>query len=99
MVDLTDRLKAIKELVDAGKYFTINRARQYGKTTTLTALKEYLENDYIVVDLSFECTDPNIICCSSRILRVKFSVRIQNVVLSGILYGCFVTIQMFQFIG
>ena len=54
MVDLTDRLKAIKKLVDAEKYFTINRARQYGKTTTLTALKEYLENDYIVVDLSFE---------------------------------------------
>ena len=54
MVDLTDRLKAIKELVDAGKYFTINRARQYGKTTTLTALKAYLVNDYIVVDLSFE---------------------------------------------
>lgn len=26
-------------MVDAGKYFTINRARQYGKTTTLQALK------------------------------------------------------------
>lgn len=30
MVDLTERLAEIKEMVDAGQYFTINRARQYG---------------------------------------------------------------------
>ncbi|MDE6004589.1 MAG: AAA-like domain-containing protein [Oscillospiraceae bacterium] len=54
MVDITDRVKAIKELVDAGKYFTINRARQYGKTTTLTALRQALQDEYIVVSLSFE---------------------------------------------
>ena len=34
MVNIDERLTAIKELVDSGKYFTINRARQYGKTTT-----------------------------------------------------------------
>lgn len=39
MVDITERVNEIKRLVDAGKYFTINRARQYGKTTTLTALR------------------------------------------------------------
>ena len=38
MVDITERLQKIKEMVDAGQYFTINRARQYGKTTTLQAL-------------------------------------------------------------
>ena len=37
MVDITERVKEIKKMVDAGKYFTINRARQYGKTTTLNA--------------------------------------------------------------
>ena len=31
MVDLSERVKEIKQLVDEGKYFTINRARQYGK--------------------------------------------------------------------
>ncbi len=31
MVDLTERVVEIKKLVDSGKYFTINRARQYGK--------------------------------------------------------------------
>ena len=54
MVDLTERMAEIKELIDAGKYFTINRARQYGKTTTLTALKAYLKNDYEVVSLDFQ---------------------------------------------
>ena len=34
MVDSKKRFKAIKDLIDAGEYFTINRARQYGKTTT-----------------------------------------------------------------
>ena len=42
MVDITERLNQIKALVDEGKYFTINRARQYGKTTTLLALKKML---------------------------------------------------------
>lgn len=54
MVDLSDRLRKIKEMVDAGQYFTINRARQYGKTTTLQALREYLKNDYVVVSLDFQ---------------------------------------------
>ncbi len=54
MVDLSERVKEIKKLVDAGEYFTINRARQYGKTTTLTALRKVLEDDYEVVSLDFQ---------------------------------------------
>ena len=54
MVDLTDRVKEIKELVDEGKYFTINRARQYGKTTTLKALQKSLSEEYVVLNFSFE---------------------------------------------
>ena len=38
MVDLKDRLDAIKAMVDAGHYFAINIARQYGKTTMLRSL-------------------------------------------------------------
>lgn len=53
MVDLSERVKEIKKFVDEGKYFVINRARQYGKTTTLRALKQLLQNDYIVLNLSF----------------------------------------------
>ena len=54
MVDLTERVREIKEMVDAGKYFTINRARQYGKTTTLYALANYLKDEYTVVSLDFQ---------------------------------------------
>lgn len=32
MVDLESRLIQIKALVDSGKYFVINKGRQYGKT-------------------------------------------------------------------
>ena len=54
MVDLSSRLKQIKGYVDRGEYFTINRARQYGKTTTLRALKEYLKDEYYVVSMDFQ---------------------------------------------
>ena len=54
MVDLSERVKEIKKLIDAGKYFAINRARQYGKTTTLTALTSELVDLYVVISTSFE---------------------------------------------
>ncbi len=55
--DISGRLEKIKSLVDAGKYFTINRARQYGKTTTLRALYRYLQKEYYVVLLDFQTFD------------------------------------------
>lgn len=54
MIDLSERLSEIKKMVDAGEYFTINRARQYGKTTLLAALAEYLKSDYKVISLDFQ---------------------------------------------
>ena len=54
MVDISQRLEEIKKLVDAGKYFCIDRARQYGKTTTLRALASYLAEEYTVVLLDFQ---------------------------------------------
>lgn len=57
MVNLNSRLAEIKKMVDAGKYFVINRGRQYGKTTTLNALENYLSQDYIVVNMDFQFLD------------------------------------------
>ena len=55
MVRLDDRLERIKRLyVDRGKYFVINRGRQYGKTTTLMALAEYLKSAYVVWHMDFQ---------------------------------------------
>ena len=54
MVDLSGRVAEIKSLIDEGAYFTINRARQYGKTTTITALKKAISNEYEVISLDFQ---------------------------------------------
>lgn len=54
MVDIRAKLDEIKEMVDRGDYFTINRARQYGKTTTLRALGRFLEKEYLVISLDFQ---------------------------------------------
>lgn len=54
MVNLDSRAEAIKKLVDERKYFVINKARQYGKTTILNWLKERLMDDYAVFSISFE---------------------------------------------
>lgn len=49
------QLDKIKRLyVDREKYFVVNRGRQYGKTTTLKALAEYLSDDYTVISMDFQ---------------------------------------------
>ena len=57
MVDISRQLGQIRTLIDQGAYFTINRARQYGKTTTLYALNRFLGDDYLVVNLDFQALD------------------------------------------
>ena len=57
MVDTEARFKAVEELIDSGAYFTINRARQYGKTTMLDTIWRRLSGRYLVVPLSFEGLD------------------------------------------
>ena len=55
MVRLEERLRKIKDqYVDPGSYFIINRGRQYGKTTTLWALRDYLKKEYIVLFIDFQ---------------------------------------------
>ncbi len=55
MVRIDDRLEQIKRrYVDRGKYFLINRGRQYGKTTTLKALAAYLKTEYQVISMDFQ---------------------------------------------
>lgn len=60
MVDLTKRMGEIKKLVDEGKYFTINKARQYGKTTTLFALEQFLQPYDYVVSIDFQTFDEEV---------------------------------------
>ena len=73
MVDISGRLLEIKDMIDDGKYFTINRARQFGKTTILTALADFLKTDYEVISLDFQTisygdfeTEQNFVAAFSR---------------------------------
>jgi len=55
MVDISGKISQIMAMIEQGDYFTINRARQYGKTTTLWALEEELPTKgYQVARISFE---------------------------------------------
>ena len=54
MVDTEKRFNAVKYLIDSGDYFTINRARQYGKTTMLNMIWRRLSDQFLVIPLSFE---------------------------------------------
>ena len=54
MVDINNKLAAIKNLIDNEYYFTIHKPRQYGKTTTLSELSNYLKEDYLIISISFE---------------------------------------------
>ena len=54
MVNIDERLREMKKMIDHGDYITMNRARQYGKTTTLSALRKFLIPKYEVVSMSFQ---------------------------------------------
>ncbi|GHU69635.1 hypothetical protein AGMMS49992_00650 [Clostridia bacterium] len=70
MVDLSQRVQEIDHtLVELGEYFTINRGRQYGKTTTLRALEHYLSSKYIVIKISFEGLDDSILRDTTEFIR------------------------------
>ena len=89
MVDISERLATLKEMVDAGQYFTINRGRQYGKTTTLYMLQHYLQADYSVLSLDFQVignaafqTEESFVQAFSRLLiRKQREIDIPNIII------------------
>jgi hypothetical protein len=56
MADVSSKFDTAINLVEKGKYFAINRPRQYGKTTMLYLLSDVLRQsgEYIVFNTSFE---------------------------------------------
>ncbi len=81
MVDIGSRLARIREYVDRGEYFTINRARQYGKTTVLRGLMTYLEDAYYVCGMDFQTQMSNVKFRDEHTFSVAFArafVRILN---------------------
>ena len=69
MVNLDSRLAQIKKMVDRGQYFSINKGRQYGKTTILKALREYLKNDYVVISMDFQFVSTSEFATENRFVK------------------------------
>jgi len=59
MADTSRKIEQIMQLVEEGEYFTINRPRQFGKTTILSLLAKQLNqrDDYLALKISFEEID------------------------------------------
>lgn len=83
MVDISDKITKIRKLVDEGSYFTINKARQYGKTTTLATLEKAIENEYIVASISFQglgdnnfASDENF--CATFMEKIQWALQFTN---------------------
>ena len=81
MVDISGKMKEIMQMVYDGCYFTINRGRQYGKTTTLFEIEDRLnDSDYICVCTSFEATDEemfesNSAFCQGLLWRINNALK------------------------
>lgn len=59
MMDNSQKMREVMEMVEDGEYFVINRPRQYGKTTTIHLLSEQLKHsdDYLPIRMNFQGMD------------------------------------------
>lgn len=59
MMDTSEKLKEVMDMVETGEYFIINRPRQYGKTTTIFLLANELRKTeaYLPIELNFQGID------------------------------------------
>ncbi|MEJ6952101.1 AAA-like domain-containing protein [Natronospora cellulosivora (SeqCode)] len=75
MVDISNKLDQIESLVEKGKYFTINRPRQYGKTTSMHLLEKRLEaKDYLPIFISFEGIGDDVFKAEDKFCRTLLSI-------------------------
>lgn len=83
MADTSEKISRIIRLIEQESYFTINRARQYGKTTTLMLLWRQLKERYIVINISFEGMGTEAFRSEDAFVR-RFCGRVEkNLKLSG----------------
>ncbi len=75
MVDITNKLDQIESLVEKGKYFTINRPRQYGKTSSMYLLEKRLEKkDYLPIFISFEGIGDDVFKAEDKFCKTLLSI-------------------------
>ena len=79
MADISRKIKEIAAMVNEGLYFTINRPRQYGKTTTMLILAKALREKYVVIDTSFEGVGDDMFDSEERFCSKIFGVFADSV--------------------
>lgn len=70
MVDISNKLSKIESMVERGSYFTINRARQFGKTTTIDALNSHLANRFVVAQISLEGFETDLLANAQSFITI-----------------------------
>jgi len=80
MVDTSHKLKQIIQMVEWGECFTINRPRQFGKTTTLSLLAKQLNqrDDCVALKISFEGIDADTHQHVDKFIRFFLSMFIRE---------------------
>ncbi|MCQ2974144.1 MAG: AAA-like domain-containing protein [Bacteroidales bacterium] len=81
MVDISNKFNQVKKMIDDARYFVINRARQFGKTTMLYTINQRLGEDYLVLRISFESMDDKSWQDSEAFCK-SFCQKIEKVLLS-----------------
>ena len=83
MVDTIGKIKEIFQLVENRDYFTINRGRQFGKTTTIGLLENYLPDDYLCISITFQYSDDEMFAdekgfCQGLLKRICRALSIEH---------------------
>ncbi len=80
MADITSKVDEIYQLVKKGKYFTINRPHQYGKTTiqSILAKRVNASPDSLALLMSFEAIDYEIYQSKERFIHTFFNMLIEG---------------------
>ena len=85
MVDISEKVEKIFKLVEGAKYFTINRGRQFGKTTTIGRLRKRINDDgnYICASISFQYSTDKMFAdeegfCQGLLTRIHRTLSLGN---------------------
>ena len=83
MVDIDEKVEGIFQLVEGKKYFTINRGRQYGKTTTIGMLEKRMPEEFICAGISFQYSDDKMFAdeegfCRGLLSRIHRALMIDH---------------------
>ena len=60
MVDISERINQMEELIAEGHYLTINRGRQFGKTTLYFHMLKQLRENYVAFSITFEGVEDDV---------------------------------------